>query len=56
MSQMMDGPTRGPAVLTVTAVMLVLSTLFVLLRLISRFGIVRRVLWDDYFMILAWVS
>jgi hypothetical protein len=56
MAQMMHGPTRGPAVLIVTAVMLVLSTLFVLLRMISRFGIVRRISWDDYFMVLAWVK
>lgn len=51
----MNGATRGPVVLVVTAVMIILSTLFVLLRLISRFGIVRRVAWDDYFMIIAWV-
>ncbi|KAF2399179.1 MFS general substrate transporter [Trichodelitschia bisporula] len=49
-----DLPSRGPAVLVVTAVMLVLSTLFVVLRLVSKFGIVRRVSLDDYFMILAW--
>jgi hypothetical protein len=42
--------------MAVTGAMLVLATLFVLLRLISRFGVVRRIAWDDYFMILAWVS
>ncbi|KAF2665500.1 MFS general substrate transporter [Microthyrium microscopicum] len=50
----MTGESRGPIVLVVTAVILILSTLFVLLRLISKFGVVRRVAWDDYFMILAW--
>jgi hypothetical protein len=43
-------------VLAVTAAMLVCSTVFVVLRLISRIGIVRRLGWDDHFMILAWVS
>ena len=42
--------------LAVTAAMLVCSTVFVVLRLISRIGIVRRLGWDDHFMILAWVS
>jgi hypothetical protein len=48
-------PTRGPAVLVVTAIMLVLSTVFVVLRMISRIAIVRKVTLDDYFMILSWV-
>ena len=42
--------------LAVTTAMLVCSTVFVVLRLISRIGIVRRLGWDDRFMILAWVS
>ncbi|QDS76310.1 hypothetical protein FKW77_002344 [Venturia effusa] len=46
---------RGPAVLTVTVIMMVLATVFVLLRMISRVGIVKRVTLDDYFMMLAWV-
>jgi len=51
-----DGiPTRGPAVLIVTTIMIVLSTIFVALRMISRTAIVRNVSLDDYFMILAWV-
>ncbi|OCK75999.1 MFS general substrate transporter [Lepidopterella palustris CBS 459.81] len=45
---------RSPVVLAVTTVMLVCSTVFVVLRLISRIGIVRRLGWNDYFMILAW--
>jgi hypothetical protein len=56
MVEVMGGPSRGPVVMAVTAAMLVLATLFVLLRLISRFGVVRRIAWDDYFMILAWVG
>lgn len=54
-STQMDGPSRGTPVLVVTAIMMVLATLFVLLRMISKFGIVRRIAWDDYFMIIAWV-
>jgi len=34
--------------------MLVLATVFVALRMVSRFGIVKRVTLDDYFMLLAW--
>ena len=47
---------RGPSVLTVSVVMLCLSTVFVALRLTSRFGIVKRVSCDDYAIIVAWVS
>lgn len=47
---------RGPAVLIVTVIFMVLATVFVLLRMISRIGIVKRVTLDDYFMMLAWVS
>jgi hypothetical protein len=48
-------PTRGPAVLVVTAIMIILSTIFVVFRMISRIAIVRKVSLDDYFMILSWV-
>ena len=47
---------RGPVVLAVTIAFLTASTVFVVLRLISRIGIVRKVSKDDYFIILAWVS
>jgi len=52
---MQDGyPNRGPAAFAVTTATLVLSTVFVVSRLICRAGIVRRVSWDDYFIALAW--
>ena len=51
-----ESQNRGPTVLTVTIVMLVLSTVFVTLRLISRIGVVKRVSVDDYAIIIAWVS
>ena len=47
---------RGPAVLAVTITLLAISTAFVVLRLISRIGVVRKVSIDDYFIILAWVG
>jgi hypothetical protein len=50
-----DPHTRGPAVLIVTVIMMVLATTFVVLRMVSRIGIVKRVTLDDYFMMLAWV-
>lgn len=46
---------RGPTVLAVTAAMIVLATIFVFFRLVSRIGIVKKVTWDDYFILLAWV-
>lgn len=46
---------RGPAVLGVTTALLVASSIFVALRLVSRAGVVRKVSRDDYFIILAWV-
>lgn len=46
---------RGPAVLAVTIALLVLSTIFIVLRLISRIGFVKKISKDDYFIMLAWV-
>ncbi|KAF2266696.1 MFS general substrate transporter [Lojkania enalia] len=50
-----DFANRGPAVLAVSAATLAITTAFVVFRLISRFGIVRKPGWDDYAIILAWV-
>lgn len=50
-----DTSSRGPAVLAVTAATLVCCTLFVVLRLVSRLGIVRKPGYDDLFMLVAWV-
>ena len=47
---------RGPTVLAVTIAFLCLSTAFILLRLISRAGVVKRVSHDDYAILIAWVS
>lgn len=46
---------RGPAVFAVATATLVLATVFVAARLVSRAGIVRSVTWDDYIIILAWL-
>jgi hypothetical protein len=51
-----DFPNRAPAVLAVTVIFIVCSTVFVALRLVSRGAIVRKVGLDDYFIVLAWVS
>jgi hypothetical protein len=48
-------PDRRQAVLVVTTATLVISTLFVAARLLSRIAIVRRTAWDDYFIVLGWV-
>ncbi|ROV89623.1 hypothetical protein VSDG_08046 [Cytospora chrysosperma] len=47
-------PDRGPAVFAVTTATLVVGTFFLIARLICRATIVKRVGWDDYFIILAW--
>ena len=46
---------RSAPVLGVVAAMIVLSTIFVSLRMVSRAWIVRKVTLDDYFIVLAWV-
>ncbi|KAH4412447.1 hypothetical protein HBI25_054950 [Parastagonospora nodorum] len=50
-----DFSTRGPVVMGVSAATLALCSLFVGLRLISRFMVIRKPGWDDYTMILAWI-
>lgn len=50
-----DFPTRGPVVMGVSAATLALCSVFVGLRLISRFFVVKRPGCDDYAMIVAWV-
>lgn len=51
----MSGQDRGPIVVAVAVAMISASTVFVLLRLISRITIVKRVGLDDYLIIAAWV-
>ncbi|RYP64867.1 hypothetical protein DL771_008582 [Monosporascus sp. 5C6A] len=48
-------PDRGPAVFAVTTGTIVLASVFVGARIVSRVGIVRRWSWDDYFIVLAWI-
>ncbi|KAF1810294.1 MFS general substrate transporter [Eremomyces bilateralis CBS 781.70] len=48
-------PDRSLSVLAVTAIMITLAAVFVLFRMASRVGIVKKLGWDDYFMILALV-
>jgi TRAP-type C4-dicarboxylate transport system permease small subunit len=47
--------TRGSAVLAVTAVTLALCSVFVFLRTMSRYFIVRKPGWDDHAIMLAWL-
>ena len=47
---------RGPTVLAVVIALLCVSTAFIVIRLISRVGVVKRVSSDDYAIIIAWVS
>lgn len=46
---------RGGEVLAVTVALFAAATFAVVLRFISRVGIVKRISQDDYAMILAWV-
>lgn len=47
---------RGGQVLAVTVAMFVAATFAVILRFISRVGVVKKISQDDYAMIVAWVS
>ena len=47
---------RGPTVLAVVIAFLCVSTVFIVLRLVSRIGVVKRVSNDDYAIVVAWVS
>ena len=47
---------RGPTVLAVVIALLCISTAFIVLRLISRLGVVKRVSNDDYAILVASVS
>lgn len=46
---------RGPTVFVVTLVIIILATVFVVLRLISKWGVTRKANADDYVIILGWM-
>lgn len=46
---------RSTIVFAVVVAMISLSTIFVSLRFVSRAGVVKRLMLDDFFMGLAWV-
>ena len=46
---------RAPATLAVTIVTLVVCTVFVFFRLLTRTWIVRKIQVDDWFILAAWV-
>ncbi|KAL7919816.1 MFS general substrate transporter [Trichoderma austrokoningii] len=46
---------RGPAVLAVTTATLVLASIFVFARMISRYFIVKRFTWDDRIILFSWL-
>lgn len=50
-----DFPSRGPAVRATSAATLAFCSVFVILRLMSRFFVVKKPGWDDYTMFAAWV-
>jgi cation transporter-like permease len=49
-------PERSKSVFISVTVTFILASIFVIARLVSRFGIVKYRGRDDYFIILAWVS
>ncbi|KAI0885714.1 MFS general substrate transporter [Annulohypoxylon maeteangense] len=49
-----SSPNRGPTIIAVTSWTLALTSVIVAARLFCRTRIVRRVTWDDYFIIVAW--
>jgi hypothetical protein len=46
---------RGPTVFVVTLILIILATVFVILRLISKWGVTRKANADDYCTIVAWL-
>ncbi|WVW85138.1 hypothetical protein I302_107175 [Kwoniella bestiolae CBS 10118] len=46
---------RSDAIFVVGIVMTTLATAFVVMRIISKTWVVRKVMWDDYITILAWL-
>ncbi|GFZ48389.1 hypothetical protein JCM24511_06137 [Saitozyma sp. JCM 24511] len=46
---------RGPAVFVVTLAITIVATVFVVLRLISKWGVTRKANADDYVIIVGWV-
>jgi hypothetical protein len=49
-------PDRRQSVLVRTTTTLVIATIFTTARLISRLVIVRKITWDNYFIVFGWVS
>jgi hypothetical protein len=46
---------RGPTVFVVSLILIILATVFVILRIISKWGVTRKANADDYFTIVAWL-
>jgi fucose permease len=46
---------RAAPVLAVSVALLVLATVFVFFRMLSRAAIVKKIAMDDYFMVVAWI-
>ncbi|RSH85420.1 hypothetical protein EHS25_004816 [Saitozyma podzolica] len=46
---------RGPTVFVVTIVLIILATVFIVLRLISKWGVTRKATSDDFVVIIAWL-
>lgn len=47
--------TRAPATLAVTVTMLVLASIFVFFRFVTRIWIVKKLYLDDWFILGAWI-
>jgi hypothetical protein len=45
---------RGTTVFVVTLVLIVLATVFTILRLISKWGVTRKATSDDFVALIAW--
>jgi hypothetical protein len=46
---------RGQTVFVVTLVLIILATVFMVLRLISKWGVTRKKTADDFVAIIAWI-
>jgi hypothetical protein len=46
---------RGPTVFAVTLAIIIVATVFLVLRLVSKWGVTRKANADDYVVIVGWV-
>ena len=55
-SNFVDPPSDGHSIITVCAILLALTSVIFMLRMYTRWFVNRRMWWDDYTMVVAWIG